>query len=738
MTDDHATYSLATVLSWLPAKPAELPLAANLDYVSYCALDPFFEPPEFLGAPGIDPGCPIILVSAGAAVGKSALAREVAARTGSLYCDLAQINVGAQTFQGLLLTAFGPTNIAAATDHLRSGSMALVLDALDEAQARAGDDNFLAFLQDLVQFAPVNVTSPVLVLLGRVETIDRVSGFLTGVGVGFATIEVDYFAVDASLAFISKYLDAVHENSPERPHRKHPVPFEQAKISLVTFLADAIASAGWDEAVTRSFLGYAPVLQGLAAFLDTDNFYELVNTFVGAAEHRPRSKSGRSPWAVLPVIVDQLLLREQDKLVRAAQANFGDLAVREKFDAWSELYTGEQQIRVVAQYLMGSGEPPKPPCLPTALYGPYREILSWLLPQHPFIGRRGDYANVLFSEYVRACIIAGKGDAGLPWADSPEVAAHFPDRYLPSPLLGHLTLFLQNDEPPGTIEELEACPPQAQPSIPGKYLGVWYESFLAAPQRTPTFLTVLPWGWESSAGVVREPMLGSSYSFRVVMAAVDSPVVFRRRLSNADIDEFKIVLGSGGNTAMLGPDVRLFTWSLLLDCRELRVKPGNGVQIRSDEFEIQGCTAPKLVMHGDGVFECDWPNLAYPWLAHKGDGLRPEEDKARREIQHCLSSLFPQFRSQRYFRSTTQWRKGDHMLASWRPPYYGTLMRRIIRVLVQAGLLSYLGPWLLANEQVFADAGYDLLDLMDRREQRTVGKIVGDVYWMLLTSAYGR
>jgi hypothetical protein len=59
-------------------------------------------------------------------------------------------------------------------------------------------------------------------------------------------------------------------------------------------------------------------------------------------------------------------------------------------------------------------------------------------------------------------------------------------------------------------------------------------------------------------------------------------------------------------------------------------------------------------------------------------------------------------------------------------------------VLVEAGLLSYQGAWLLANVQVFMDAGYDLLDLIDRREQRTVGKVVDDVYWMLLNSAYGR
>ena len=114
MSRPRSTVSFHDILDWVGAGDHPLRLAVKIDYIRYTAVEPLFEAPSLRVGEERAAGSPILLVSAGAAVGKSILARQIAAHLGSVYCDLSQINVGAQTFQGILLTAFGPHGISEA------------------------------------------------------------------------------------------------------------------------------------------------------------------------------------------------------------------------------------------------------------------------------------------------------------------------------------------------------------------------------------------------------------------------------------------------------------------------------------------------------------------------------------------------------------------------------------------------------------------------------------------------
>ena len=105
------------------------------------------------------------LVGAPGAVGKSTLAKEIAAATGAVYLDLAEAAtvagnymVGGRVYTGLLSA-------------WTTGQAAVLIDALDEARMRVTQSGFEAFLSDVATVAGMG-KYPV-VLLGRVGIIEE-------------------------------------------------------------------------------------------------------------------------------------------------------------------------------------------------------------------------------------------------------------------------------------------------------------------------------------------------------------------------------------------------------------------------------------------------------------------------------------------------------------------------------------------------------------------------------------
>src|SRR5262249_36551702 len=111
----------------------------------------------------------VVLISAPGAVGKTTLAREIAFRIGSPLWHLGQVNVGHEFMTGAIARAFGDAEYSRVKGELRGGKRALVLDGLDEARLRAGQQNFEAFLEGLASDFGQPGTQPSLVLLGRAD-----------------------------------------------------------------------------------------------------------------------------------------------------------------------------------------------------------------------------------------------------------------------------------------------------------------------------------------------------------------------------------------------------------------------------------------------------------------------------------------------------------------------------------------------------------------------------------------
>ena len=136
-----SSLSFAEFMELLPSEGGAPPLVSSgigVDYVSDA--NPCFVEPSLSAGHPVRADTSVILLSAPGAVGKSTVASELARRTHATLWNLAQFQVGSNTFTGTLTRAFGAASGAVLTG-LASGKSLVVLDAIDEAAVRAGSQN---------------------------------------------------------------------------------------------------------------------------------------------------------------------------------------------------------------------------------------------------------------------------------------------------------------------------------------------------------------------------------------------------------------------------------------------------------------------------------------------------------------------------------------------------------------------------------------------------------------------
>jgi hypothetical protein len=92
----------------------------------------------------------VVILSAPGAVGKSTVAAQIASAARAFLWDLSKFQVGSRTFAGTILELYGFVSTGV-QKRLREGNFLFVLDALDEAEVRAGSQNFEAFIRDLAE-----------------------------------------------------------------------------------------------------------------------------------------------------------------------------------------------------------------------------------------------------------------------------------------------------------------------------------------------------------------------------------------------------------------------------------------------------------------------------------------------------------------------------------------------------------------------------------------------------------
>lgn len=602
--------TLSELLDLLPVVQQAPPLVGEREAVRYVeTANPLFVEPGLVEGSAIVPGTTSVLIlSAPAAVGKTTLAKEIARRTKAPLWDLAKLQVGSHSFLGTLTASVGAAALADVLDRLGAGRFLVVLDALDEAHLRAGTGNFDAFLEEVAQLCKAPRARPVLVLLARAENAEDAATWFELQEVPFAHFQVDFFDQPRANEFIDRRLDSLFDQRERRrAHRVHRGPFCEARDVVFQRVFDLLGLASTDDPwlsdTARRFVGYAPVLDAVSEFLcDDDNYRELKNR---VAESPPLPSHGSSSvWEFLIGIVDEILKREQGKVIAMLRERLGAAAERLNWSDWESLYSpDEQRLRV----LTAAFNEPAPPLLPTSLPGDLREgyeqALLGQIREHPFRGDDNGFANAVFREDLYAWHLI-HGDTHRRTATRERMER---PTYLPTPVFARSLLTRAGGD---------------EPEVDAEDLGALYESLRSQASVNGNLLLDLYEDRVEGAIYGEVSALDDDDSARVTFRLRVSPsgLSFPRRLSNATISvTCDVVLGREGRELVLGPDVTVECGRLRILGDPIRVETGrngdrgNGVILFADSCEHL-MAAPQVV--GSGGLAVRWDVVRYPWVQY--------------------------------------------------------------------------------------------------------------------------
>ena len=329
------------------------------------SLPTFVEAPMSLGQGygNADPyDSDVILVSAPGAVGKSTLAWEIAYNTGAMLVDLAEAEpIGANTLVGGL----ADTNLL---DAFNNGEATLIVDGLDEARLHVPQDNFSAFLNDVVKRTRGSKTlenrkRKPIVLLGRTAAIEEAWLWLLERDIEAPILQIEYFDHDQALEFAQMQAKFIRkEESPREPDRR-----------AIELLVDQIVEQTSKD--KNNFSGYSPVLIAIAkAVADPDDKRD-VNT-----QNLIRRIIEGEQKITLPEIAKSILIREQGKLKRL---NLQDGKLHDK------LYTPKEQLSRLAARIYQIDPDISLPNMSPQDQQTYSDALVDWVQGHPFLAGEG-------------------------------------------------------------------------------------------------------------------------------------------------------------------------------------------------------------------------------------------------------------------------------------------------------------------------------------------------------------
>ena len=366
---------------------------------------------------GLNKDARFALISAPGATGKSAFGKHLAYSRNAIYWNLAELSIGDGTFQGTLYRALGAQNISTYAKQLHDGESMLVIDAFDEAEIISGRKNVETFISEANEFIE-GAVFPTIVLLSRTETAQNIATFLRSNKIPYVHYEIDFFPETPAKAFVEAVI--------------------QKKRSITPAVKDCISQYFIqiqrlikDQEVLKGFLGYAPVLEAIAAHIS-----EISNT----ARLLRDLNDNADEVSIIGRIMENLLEREQEKFVAAFKERLGEDANR--IPDWNLIYSREEQlIRVLNYILLGeiTYDDFSMDDFPEYYSEEYIETIRRFLPQHPFIQNTFtqsedrteiDYAGPAFRDYSLAHIMLNKeqeASAEL-YYQRESATAHFPSQ----------------------------------------------------------------------------------------------------------------------------------------------------------------------------------------------------------------------------------------------------------------------------------------------------------------------
>jgi hypothetical protein len=635
----------------------------------------------------------VLIISAAGAVGKSMLARSLAAARCAPIWDLAKSGVvGVNSLQGALLNAMGLAGYATFSNAVAKGQALLVIDALDEGRVKTNEAGFEALISDISKFA-VGTSLPSVVLLGRTQVSEFAWIVLETLGVSTALYSIDPFPREDAYRYIDLAISTSFRDAATRIEG-YRTAYEGARGILFEQLARALsADDNSNAAAEQFFLGYAPVLDAIAVLLAKEQNFERLKQELLKYESQGVPTRSRGLLLVQHVI-ERILQREhEEKLAKLIQPALANDAHKYGWSSWERLYTPQEQCERLLRHILKLPIQPKGD-LPPAISAAYEKQIATWLSEHPFLRDGVYFANVVFEGYLLSRGLAEDlAQARRPAEQYARSSVARPNRLLAD---FYFTRLPQN------------------PLVPHEHLGILYDSFQAAEtdqlhvrmtidgvdpedveadstnaDATGEFEFLSSKNWGEGESTISVPL-----EFRLTLPP-GATLLFSRYLRDVEIVvPCSVRLESHSEDIRIGPAVSIRAQKLELLARRLTVEKdtsgkaaiyaNSSVLLDSESCEHLIAEVPTTY----GELKVRWPgSSSYPWtqfssVPDRSRKATPEQHEVYRRFRRIATT----FRSHGRGRLARYKGKIEH-----RRVLKGQLGERLLEQLVADGVLTLEG-----------------------------------------------
>ncbi|HET6882430.1 MAG TPA: hypothetical protein VFI31_19850 [Pirellulales bacterium] len=583
----------------------------------------------------------VIVLSAPGAVGKSTLARAVSYAKKAPLWNLAEYDrVARDSLVGALGRAFDYRHLSTVLERLAAGTLFVVIDALDEAQLKAGSEaSFMDFLEDIGKAAK-STPQVAFVLLGRTGIAEDSWLVLSDQSVQTSLYKIEFFDEAQRIEYLDRRLREDQKTAQSIAARR--AEFEEARDLLFSQLGKAIDDD--DPQETNAFLGYAPVLDTIAVLFKEEgqNYHALINK-LRAEDDAADTTSKLGRIKLIDRVVTDILEREHEqKLVNNLRPVLASQAPAD-WDEWETLYSPpEQQARLLARLLGDSWVPPSD--VPATIQEPYERQLRSFFNEHPFLREAKSAASVVFEAHLFA--------AALVQPNHPlrnRLVAHIERRQAqPSRLLADFYFFFR----------ARATQPVLLSDV-----GILYGSYLSGETQSRRLHLELDGGepgddeWHDGTPTLEfawiDPTADDVESAELscvrseLSIGADDRLTLRGLLKDASITlRSTVCLAPRASEFVVGPRVQV-------RANRLEMPNTEGLVVRGASHPMQGIPDSQLValesLSADvgsitkvtsyGVLAVNWPGCrAYPWTPYAVEPAREVEKDPR------LAPIYRRFR----------------------------------------------------------------------------------------------
>lgn len=597
---------------WIPMLgSASVPVAAEILPLGWttdiASLSTFVEAPlEIAGDFGPQVPYPILLVSAPGAVGKSTLAKEIAAQTRAVLIDLAQAEaVGSSTISGGLAWAD-------LFNRFRRGDVALMIDGLDEARMRVTEDSFKAFLEDVCKLARADGRP--ITLFGRTAAVEEAWLNFWEMGFEPPVIEIKFHGPDSALDFVMRRVANTRAERGENVAAAADADGKAARYILSSLTQQA-------EVDGDKFVGYAPVLIAVSKRVAAErNPMALVQGFERG-----------STVLSLNDIVDAILERERTKLEPLV---FTDPLLKRL------LYSKDEQVERLIAAIYGVDHAPHLPAMSPRDAETYKGALDSWTPDHPFTDGSGQRpSSEVFGGFIAAEAL--RKDWAAESVRKRELGSAKVNPFIWRFRLPDCWFATEDREPEGQLD-----------SVPLVDLGLVFASLQARLSSTESAHLLIDADADledlgrDSAEVEITRQFGEGARWLRLSADCDGTLFFGSRINDISISGRKLsVVTSGAEITLVAP-VELDVGSIDAGRAPIRVEgPPRGtdgtaavVRLRCGEFRWNSHV---LTVRPKVELAVDWPGSeAFPWHSYRKpevpEGIGPELGDRLRRLRRML------------------------------------------------------------------------------------------------------